>query len=136
MKDPILTRHEANTDDSFGHYFDKRPMSELLKHGIISIDKPKGPTSHQVSAYVQNILNLKKSGHSGTLDPGVTGCLPIALETATRILQFLPSEKEYICIMHIHKDAPIEKLNEVLENFRGKINQLPPKKSAVKRQIR
>lgn len=122
---------------SLGISPEDRPIAELLVNSIICIDKPKGPTSHQVSSYVQKILEINKSGHSGTLDPRVTGVLPVAIGKATRIVQALqPAGKEYICIMHLHKEMGGDEVKSVLESFVGKIKQLPPIKSAVKRQMR
>jgi len=67
----------------------------------------------------------------------VTGCLPIALDRATRVVQALLSAgKEYICLMHIHKEVSEAEIKKTFEFFRGKITQLPPLKSAVKRQLR
>jgi len=112
-------------------------MEKLINYGIINLDKPAGPTSHQCSAYVQKILHIKKSGHSGTLDPNVTGLLPTALGRATRIVQtLLKAGKEYIAVMHLHKPVPGGKIKSVLKQFTGKIKQLPPIISAVKRQVR
>lgn len=114
-----------------------RPTKELITYGIINIDKPKGPTSHQVSDYLQKILNIKKAGHSGTLDPGVTGVQPITLGKATRMAQYLlTAPKEYICVMHIHKKLSEAQIKSTLGFFIGKIKQLPPIKSAVKREER
>ena len=67
----------------------------------------------------------------------MTGCLPIALDKATRIVQtLLTAGKEYIGIMHLHKDVPKAEIEKAVKDFTGKINQLPPRKSAVKRQVR
>lgn len=133
----IIVKKESDTDPSRGQDPKNRPVSELIEFGIVNIDKPSGPTSHQVSDYVQRILHIKKAGHSGTLDPAVTGVLPVALGRATRIVQtLLPAGKEYICIMHIHQELPEEKVKKVLNEFIGTITQLPPIKSAVKREER
>ncbi len=133
----ILIKKEAITDPHLGQDPNNRPVSELIEYGVVNIDKPKGPTSHQVSDYVQRILNIKKSGHSGTLDPGVTGVLAIALGRATRIVQtLLPAGKEYVCIMHLHDEVEEKKIKKVFKEFTGKITQIPPIKSAVKRQKR
>ena len=122
---------------NFGQAPAERPLSELISYGIVNIDKPKGPTSHQVSDYVQKILGLDKAGHSGTLDPQVTGVQPVALGRASRIVQFLlTAPKEYIGVMHLHQDIPENKLRDILPQFIGKIQQLPPIKSAVKRELR
>ncbi|MDP3989990.1 MAG: RNA-guided pseudouridylation complex pseudouridine synthase subunit Cbf5 [archaeon] len=116
---------------------EERSIKESINYGIINLDKPKGPTSHQVSDYVKKILNISKAGHSGTLDPQVTGVQPVALGKATRIAQFLlTAPKEYICVMHVHSEIDKDKLNETVAKFVGKIKQLPPIKSAVKREER
>jgi H/ACA ribonucleoprotein complex subunit 4 len=133
----ILVKKESTTSIKYGCNPNKRSVEELLNYGIVNINKPKGPTSHEVSAFVQRILNIKKSGHSGTLDPKVTGVLPVAIGRATKVVQYLlKSGKEYVAIMHLHKEIPEGKLNNEIQNFIGKINQLPPIKSAVKRQVR
>ncbi|MFH1642276.1 MAG: RNA-guided pseudouridylation complex pseudouridine synthase subunit Cbf5 [Nanoarchaeota archaeon] len=112
----------------------ERSTEETIDYGIVNVDKPRGPTSHQVSDYVKRILGLKKAGHSGTLDPNVTGVLPVALGRATRIVQtLLPAGKEYITLMHLHKDVDKKRIQQVMEEFIGKIRQTPPLKSAVKR---
>jgi len=136
-KRDVILRKESSTDPDKGYYPGKMPVAELLQYGVVNIDKPKGPTSHQVSDYVQRILDIRKSGHAGTLDPGVTGVLPVALGRATRIVQtLLPAGKEYVCIMHIHDEADEKKIKKAFQHFTGKIMQLPPIKSAVKRQER
>ena len=115
----------------------ERTPEELLHYGIINLDKPKGPTSHQTADLVKTIVGIQKAGHSGTLDPNVTGVQPIALGKATRITQFLlTAPKEYVGIMHLHKEVEESVLREMITQFIGKIKQLPPIKSAVKRQLR
>jgi len=114
-----------------------RSTELILKYGIVNIDKPSGPTSHMVSAYVKEILGIDKCGHSGTLDPKVTGVLPVALENGSRIVQaLLPAGKEYIGIMHIHKPVAETKLRQTIAEFVGIIEQMPPVKSAVRRRWR
>ncbi len=122
---------------TFGQLPEERTTAELINYGIVNIDKPKGPTSHQVSDYAQRILGIEKAGHSGTLDPGVTGVQPLALGKATRITEFfLTAPKEYVALMHLHQDFEAEKIRETFQKLTGKISQLPPVKSAVKRQLR
>jgi H/ACA ribonucleoprotein complex subunit 4 len=134
IKREILIKKQAETSSGYGQDPNKREVEELIDYGVINLDKPKGPTSHQVSEYVQKILKIKKSGHSGTLDPAVTGILPVATGRATRIVQtLLKSGKEYIAIMHLHKEVEEEALRKMLKQFTGKIKQKPPLKSAVKR---
>lgn len=137
IKRKILIKKEAETSPDYGILPENRATEEIINYGIVNIDKPRGPTSHQVSAYVQNILKIKKAGHSGTLDPNVTGLLPIALGRATKIVQaLLHSGKEYVAIMHLHKDVSGGKLKAACKEFVGKIKQLPPIKSSVKRELR
>ena len=116
----------------------KKVTSEhLLEYGVLCLNKPAGPTSHQATDYVKQIFNVSKAGHGGTLDPQVTGVLPIALNKATRIVQtLLPAGKEYICLMHIHKPLSESIIHKTLNSFKGTITQLPPVRSAVKREER
>ncbi|MBI4451574.1 RNA-guided pseudouridylation complex pseudouridine synthase subunit Cbf5 [Candidatus Woesearchaeota archaeon] len=133
----ILVKRKSKSDAKFGVEPDKRPAEELVQYGIVTLNKPKGPTSHQVSAYVQRILNIDKAGHSGTLDPAVTGVLPVTLGRATRIVEYLlTAGKEYVALMHLHGDVAEGKIYNVLNEFIGKVKQLPPIRSAVKRQWR
>ena len=134
----ILVRKESETDYKYGCAPSERKTEEIVNYGIVNIDKPKGPTSHQVADYVQKILHIDKSGHSGTLDPAVTGVLPVALGRGTRIVQgLLTAGKEYVAIMHLHKEVDEKILRETIQkNFLGKIMQMPPIKSSVKRQLR
>jgi H/ACA ribonucleoprotein complex subunit 4 len=116
----------------------KKTIKELLEFGIINIDKPSGPTSFSVSEFVCKKLRLRKTSHFGTLDPRVTGVLPIALNRACKLTgYFLGEDKEYIGIMRLHEDLNIEKIKLIIkEKFLGKITQMPPVKSRVKRQNR
>ena len=84
-KRSVYVRKQFKTSDKFGKLPGKRTVDELINLGVVNVDKPAGPTSHQVSAYVQKILGIKKSGHSGTLDPNVTGVLPVALKKSTKV---------------------------------------------------
>jgi predicted rRNA pseudouridine synthase len=104
--------------------------------GLIVIDKPKGPSSHQVTAWVGKMLGCHV-GHSGTLDPGVSGVLLVMLGNAVRLApHLLRHDKEYICLMRLHGDVVQERLEQVVAEFAGKIYQRPPRKSAVKRSLR
>lgn len=136
-KKEMLVKKEASTNPSYGRNPEKRSTKELLDYGIVNIDKPSGPSSHQVSAYAKKILHVEKSGHSGTLDPKVTGVLPVALGKGTRIVQsLLTAGKEYVCLMRIHDDYDEKELKKIIKSFVGEIKQLPPVRSAVKRQTR
>lgn len=137
LKRDLLIKRHCETDPAYGSEPEKRPTEKLLDYGIVNLNKPKGPTSHMASDYVQKILTITKAGHGGSLDPAVTGVLPIALGRATRIVQaLLPAGKEYVCIMRLHAPVPREKLDSVIKKFTGTITQLPPVKSAVVRKER
>src|SRR3989344_6685001 len=137
IKRKILVKKESETNFLYGNKPENKPVKELISNGVICLNKPQGPTSHQTAEYVKNILNLKHVGHGGTLDPHVTGVLPIALENATRITQtLLIAGKEYIALMHLHKSVENKKIKKGFDEFTGKIKQLPPIRSAVKRQLR
>lgn len=136
-KREVIVRKQAKSDPAHGCDPLKRSVPRLIETGIINLNKPAGPSSHQVSAYVQEILGIDKAGHSGTLDPNVTGCLPVALAKSTRITDaLLKSGKEYVCYMRLHADCEEQKIRAVMDEFRGKITQLPPVRSAVKRAWR
>jgi H/ACA ribonucleoprotein complex subunit 4 len=125
------------TNDAYGVYCDKRSIEQLLNYGFILLDKPNGPTSHETVAWVKKILNVPKAGHSGTLDPQVSGILPIGLGEATKaLIVLLLGPKEYHALGRLHSLPPKEKLQEVLKLLTGKIYQKPPQRSAVSRQTR
>ncbi len=125
------------TDDAFGTYYDKRSLEQLLNYGIILLDKPPGPTSHETVAWAKRILKLPKIGHSGTLDPQVSGVLPLGLGEATKALGvLLLGPKEYVGLGRVHSLPSKEKLSEVINLFKGEIFQKPPQRSAVVRQTR
>ena len=67
-KREILVRKESETDYKYGCAPEERKTEDIINYGIVNIDIPKGPTSHQVSDYVQRILGITKAGHSGTLE--------------------------------------------------------------------
>jgi H/ACA ribonucleoprotein complex subunit 4 len=101
------------------------------------LDKPPGNTSHEIVSYVKKILGLDKAGHSGTLDPGTTGLLPIGLDEGTKIVPvLLMGPKEYVALARLHSHVSNEKLGQVLNEFTGPIYQKPPQRSSVKRQTR
>jgi len=115
----------------------EKPISELINFGILNIDKPADWTSFDVVNYIRRMLNLPKCGHFGTLDPNVTGVLPICLGNACKIQEyFMHRDKIYIGKMKLHQKTTKKKLEEEMKKFLGVINQLPPRISRVKRQIR
>nr|3MQK_A Chain A, tRNA pseudouridine synthase B [Pyrococcus furiosus] len=138
IKREVLIKDEnAETNPDWGFPPEKRPIEMHIQFGVINLDKPPGPTSHEVVAWIKKILNLEKAGHGGTLDPKVSGVLPVALEKATRVVQaLLPAGKEYVALMHLHGDVPEDKIIQVMKEFEGEIIQRPPLRSAVKRRLR
>ena len=85
----MLIRDIEETSQKYGRNPWRLPIEDLLELAIVNINKPAGPTSHLVSAWVKQILGARKAGHSGTLDPGVTGVLPVAINSATKIIPAL-----------------------------------------------
>ena len=116
----------------------EQPAVVTLWHGpgIIVIDKPRGPSSHQVAAWVGKMLGCPV-GHAGTLDPQVSGVLLVMLGNAVRLAPLLlRHEKEYVCLMRLHGDVGKDRIAAVTTEFTGRIYQRPPRKSAVKRSLR
>ena len=125
------------TDDAYGTYYDKRNIEQLLNYGLIILDKPPGPTSHETVAWTKRLLKIPKIGHSGTLDPQVSGVLPLGLGEATKALGvLLYGPKEYHALGRIHTLPSKEKLEKIIKLFTGEIFQKPPQRSAVVRQTR
>ena len=117
---------------------------------FLNINKPKGMTSHDVVGCIRKILNIKQVGHTGTLDPFATGVLPVAIGKATKLIEYLPDNKEYIATVQFGKNTttydPEGEITEefskkitrqetelALKNFEGEISQLPPVYSAIKK---
>ncbi|MDR2846008.1 MAG: RNA-guided pseudouridylation complex pseudouridine synthase subunit Cbf5 [Candidatus Methanoplasma sp.] len=133
----MLIKDPDTIPDKWGKRPSDRSVGELLSAGVIALDKQSGPTSHQVTAWARDALHVEKISHGGTLDPYVSGVLPICLGKAVRLTDIvLSSDKEYICIMRLHADVKESKIRDVAGRFVGKIYQLPPVRSAVKRQLR
>ncbi|XP_008840258.2 H/ACA ribonucleoprotein complex subunit DKC1 isoform X1 [Nannospalax galili] len=116
----------------------KREIGDYIRTGFINLDKPSNPSSHEVVAWIRRILRVEKTGHSGTLDPKVTGCLIVCIERATRLVKSQQSAgKEYVGIVRLHN--AIEggtQLSRALETLTGALFQRPPLIAAVKRQLR
>lgn len=106
------------------------------RNGIIIIDKPRGPSSHQVTAWVRDLTG-RPAGHSGTLDPMVSGVLVVMLGKAVRLAPLLlKHQKEYVCLMRLHGDADEAAIQKIARDFTGKLYQRPPRRSAVRRALR
>ena len=128
---------DDGTSESFGHIPDERPLSTLFEYGLILLDKPPGPTSHEVVSWVKKTLGLAKVGHSGTLDPGTTGLLPLGLGEATKALSVLTlGPKEYYALARVHSYVSAKRIELVMKEFTGDIYQRPPQRSAVRRATR
>ena len=128
---------EEPSDPSHGWEPGSRPVKELLDYGLIPLDKPRGPTSHEVVAWVRRLVEVERAGHSGTLDPPVSGLLPIGLGQSTKALGLLLLfPKEYWGVMRIHSSVPQGRLEGVVAEFAGEIFQRPPQRSSVSRQTR
>ncbi|KAI9029286.1 pseudouridine synthase [Hyaloraphidium curvatum] len=143
---PLLLKNYDKLNVRTGHYTPipsgssplKRELSEYIRYGVINLDKPANPSSHEVVAWIRRILRVEKTGHSGTLDPKVTGCLIVCIDRATRLVKSQQGAgKEYVCVLRLHdKIASEKKLQSVIETLTGALFQRPPLIAAVKRQLR
>ncbi|KAK5149009.1 centromere/microtubule binding protein CBF5 [Cryomyces antarcticus] len=117
----------------------KRDLKSYISSGVINLDKPSNPSSHEVVAWIKRILRVEKTGHSGTLDPKVTGCLIVCIDRATRLVKSQQGAgKEYVCVVRVHDKLPggEAQFARALETLTGALFQRPPLISAVKRQLR
>lgn len=119
-------------------------------NGIINVLKPPGMTSHDVVAFLRKLVNIKKIGHGGTLDPAAAGVLPVFIGKATKAIEFFEkTDKEYMAemvlgittntgdsegsVLNIKQvNVDVEMINQVFLEFTGKIEQIPPMYSAVR----
>ncbi len=128
-EDPVPNRYGKRPSD--------RTLGELLQNGVIVLDKPCGPTSHQVASWARDVLKVEKIAHGGTLDPNVSGVLPLCVGKSVRLTDLmLSADKEYVCIMRLHRDRDEASVRRVMAEFVGRIYQFPPLRSAIKRQLR
>ncbi|KAL8348825.1 hypothetical protein RB601_002235 [Gaeumannomyces tritici] len=117
----------------------RRDIKSYISSGVINLDKPSNPSSHEVVAWIKRILRCEKTGHSGTLDPKVTGCLIVCVDRATRLVKSQQGAgKEYVCVIRMHDKVPggQPEFARALEHLTGALFQRPPLISAVKRQLR
>jgi predicted rRNA pseudouridine synthase len=114
----------------------ERDLDALLAFGVVNLDKPPGPSAHQVAGWARDLADVDRAAHAGTLDPKVTGCLPTMLGDATRLAPvFLEGRKEYVAVLECHGRPPAD-LEATVAEFEGEIYQKPPRKSAVARRLR
>jgi H/ACA ribonucleoprotein complex subunit 4 len=133
----LLVKSQENTNYNYGHDPNRRKIEDLLRYGVINLDKPKGPTSHEIVSWLRKILEISNAGHGGTLDPKVTGVLPCALGKASRVLSaLLDAGKEYVGVMYLHDAKSLKEIKRIFKIFTGKIYQTPPLKSSVLRKLR
>ncbi|CAD6216952.1 unnamed protein product [Miscanthus lutarioriparius] len=143
---PLLLKKYDRLNVRTGHYTPlpsghsplKRPLAEHLRYGVINLDKPSNPSSHEVVAWIKRLLRVEKTGHSGTLDPKVTGNLIVCVDRATRLVKSQQGAgKEYVCVARFHAAVPdTARVARALEALTGAVFQRPPLISAVKRQLR
>jgi H/ACA ribonucleoprotein complex subunit 4 len=136
--DRLNIRTNHYTPLPFGASPLNRSLKEYVRSGFINLDKPSNPSSHEVVAWIKRILKVEKTGHSGTLDPKVTGCLIVCIDRATRLVKSQQSAgKEYVAVFKLHSAVEsVLRVNQGLEKLRGALFQRPPLISAVKRQLR
>jgi H/ACA ribonucleoprotein complex subunit 4 len=143
---PLLLRKYDELNVRTGHYTPipsgnsplKRPYGEYIRYGCINLDKPANPSSHEVVAWIRRILRVEKTGHSGTLDPKVTGCLIVCIDRATRLVKAQQGAgKEYVAVVRLHGAVDsAQTMSKALGTLTGALFQRPPLISAVKRQLR
>lgn len=133
----VFVKTQEGTNPEWGKPPSQRPAEEHIRYSLVLLDKPRGPSSHEVVAWVKKILGVDRAGHAGTLDPKVSGVLPIAVAEGTKVLMALSrSDKVYVAVAKFHGDVDVERLRAVLQELQGAIYQKPPLRSAVKRQLR
>jgi H/ACA ribonucleoprotein complex subunit 4 len=135
----VLTRTAHYTPIPNGSSPLNRDLKSYISSGVINLDKPSNPSSHEVVAWVKKILKVEKTGHSGTLDPKVTGCLIVCIDRATRLVKSQQGAgKEYVAVIRLHDKLPggQAQFARALETLTGALFQRPPLISAVKRQLR
>jgi H/ACA ribonucleoprotein complex subunit 4 len=133
----VFVKTQEGTNPEWGRPPSQRPAEEHIRYSLVLLDKPRGPSSHEVAAWVKKILGVDRAGHAGTLDPKVSGVLPIAVAEGTKVLMALSrSDKVYVAVAKFHGDVDVERLRAILQELQGAIYQKPPLRSAVKRQLR
>ena len=153
MRKPVRSSTAGDKPDGSGGTtiatWNEVPQERAQSFGFLNINKPGGITSFDVIYKLRKILGVKKIGHSGTLDPLATGVLPIAVGNAARLIEFLEDDKKYVATLKFGEtsttyddegektfvaepDFSLEELEAVLQDFTGKIKQVPPIYSAIK----
>ena len=137
MNSRIVIDESPAKSSRHGNFPSERGLKALMEAGVILVDKPPGPSSHQLASWARDILGLKRLGHGGTLDPFATGALTLLLGKATRLTEVvLSGNKTYIAVLKIDSSISSRQVEEVLERFSGEIYNVPPLESAVKIRVR
>lgn len=132
-----ITVSEEDTSPDYGYLPYSRPIEKHILNGVINLDKPPGPTSHEVVAWIKKMFGVSKAGHGGTLDPKVTGVLPVGLASSTKVIgNVMHADKEYVMVVQLHGDVSLSEVEKAIQNFVGVIYQKPPLRSSVKRAVR
>ena len=115
----------------------ERSIEQLLESSVVIINKQAGPSSHQVAAWLRDSFELNSTGHGGTLDPNVTGVLPVSIGQASKVIKVMQeSPKEYVCLMKHYQSQRKANVLDMFTKFTGPIYQIPPFQAAVKRELR
>ena len=128
---------EVSKPSNYGIDPENLSIEQRLASGFILLDKPQGPTSHQIASWVRDLLGLERLGHGGTLDPFATGVLPLMAGKSMKLTKgILNTDKTYIAVLKFAQDTSLDSLNEVISKLSGRIYNVPPEISAVKVQVR
>ena len=123
--------------DRYGTPPSERSIEHLLESSVVIINKQAGPSSHQVAAWLRDSFELNSTGHGGTLDPNVTGVLPVSIGQASKVIKVMQeSPKEYVCLMKHYQSQRKANVLDMFTKFTGPIYQIPPFQAAVKRELR
>ncbi len=132
-----LLQSDVSTNPAHGTLPDERDLEALMRSGFILIDKPAGPTSHQLAAWARDLFGLDRLGHGGTLDPFATGVLPLMAGRTMKITnKVLKHTKSYIAVFRFKTVPDSTELASAMAQLTGRIYNVPPEVSAVKVQVR
>ena len=133
----LILDTKAETNNAIGGHPDSRTVEQRLASGFILLDKPAGPTSHQVASWVRDLFGLERLGHGGTLDPFATGVLPLLAGKSMKVTKkILTHKKTYIAIFRCAEDPDADALASAMKRLTGRVYNVPPEISAVKVQVR
>jgi H/ACA ribonucleoprotein complex subunit 4 len=133
----LILDSKAETNNAIGGHPDSRSVEQRLASGFILLDKPAGPTSHQVASWVRDLFGLERLGHGGTLDPFATGVLPLLAGKSMKVTKkILTHKKTYIAIFRCAEEPDDASLKTAMSRLIGRVYNVPPEISAVKVQVR